>query len=74
MKTSVAFDLRIEPLRRRLLALAAGLIASAGVLVGCAGAPIPPTYTEQELKSKCLRENGCWHEDDLRGGFCEYKS
>jgi len=59
---------------RRLLAAAAVLIVAAGALTGCAGAPIPPTYTQQELKSNCERQNGCWHEDDLRGGFCEYKS
>ncbi len=61
---------------RRGWLLAAGirLSAAAAILAGCASAPIPPTYSEQELKGMCERQNGCWHRDDLRGGFCEFKS
>jgi hypothetical protein len=33
--------------------------------------PIPPTYTQQELKVICERRGGWWHDDDLMGGFCE---
>jgi hypothetical protein len=57
-----------------VLAAAIRLSAIAGILAGCAITPIPPTYTQQELKAMCERRNGCWHRDDLRGGFCEYKS
>ncbi|HYB43530.1 MAG TPA: hypothetical protein VEL75_17250 [Candidatus Methylomirabilis sp.] len=55
------------------------LIARVGVaslvclLTGCGVANQPP-YTEQELKKKCEDRGGRWHDDDLRGGFCEYNT
>jgi hypothetical protein len=41
-------------------------------LAGCiTGAPIPPTYTQDDLKMICERNGGSWYRDDLMGGFCE---
>jgi hypothetical protein len=54
--------------RIRLIWLGAGL--SAG-LFGCATGPIPPTYSQAELKAECERHGFWWHPDDLTGGFCE---
>jgi hypothetical protein len=42
------------------------------VLDGCATAPLPPTYTQEELQAQCERHRGWWHPDGLIGGFCEY--
>ena len=44
------------------------------LLLGCGGARIEPTYTEEELKAICERRGGWWHEGTLREGFCEYQS
>ena len=52
----------------RTVCLAAGVAAC---LVGCATAPIPPTYTQDELKAICERNGFRWYRDDLVGGFCE---
>jgi hypothetical protein len=41
------------------------------ILAGCNSVPIPPTYTQDELKAICERNNGWWHKDDLIGGDCE---
>ena len=44
---------------------------AAACLVGCiTAAPIPPTYTQDELKAICERNGGRWYPDDLVGGFC----
>jgi len=46
-----------------------------GILTACSTVPIPPTYTQAELKAICERRGGWWHEDNLWGrGFCEYQS
>jgi hypothetical protein len=42
------------------------------VLAGCSTVPIPPTYSQQELKERCERLGGWWHEGFLTDGFCEY--
>ena len=59
----------------RTLAWARASFLSAGAavcLAGCiTGAPIPPTYTQDELKMICERNGGSWYRDDLMGGFCE---
>jgi hypothetical protein len=48
--------------------LCAGAVAC---LAGCiTGAPIAPTYTQDELKAICERNGGLWYRDDLVGGFC----
>ena len=52
--------------------LVIGLVAA--LLLGCSSTPIPPTYTEEELRQKCERQRGWWKPDQLRGGFCEYDS
>jgi hypothetical protein len=54
-------------------ARAAILSASAAAcVVGCmTTAPIPPTYTQDELKAICERNGFRWYRDDLVGGFCE---
>ncbi len=59
----------------RTLAWARVAFLSAGAaacLAGCiTGAPIPPTYTQDELKMICERNSGSWYRDALVGGFCE---
>ena len=59
----------------RALAWTRAVIVSAGAaacLAGCiTGAPIPPTYTQDELKAICARNGFRWYPDDLTGGFCE---
>jgi hypothetical protein len=48
--------------------------AVAGSLVACTGVtPIPPTYTQEELKAECDRRRGWWRPDDLRGGYCDFR-
>jgi hypothetical protein len=54
-------------------AFLAGLSAAI-VLTGCHGAPIAPTYTQDELRAICERQRGWWHPDGLIGGHCEYDS
>ena len=41
------------------------------ILAGCSSVPIPPTYTQEELKAICERTGGWWRPDGLTGGFCE---
>ena len=56
----------------RLLWIAPMLILLVGAS-GCATTPIPPTYTQEELRYQCERAgNGVWHPDTLMGGFCEW--
>jgi hypothetical protein len=50
------------------------LIGAVIVQAGCSGAPIAPTYSQEELKVECERHRGVWHPDDLMGGFCEYRA
>ncbi len=50
-----------------------GVLLTATALTGCATTPIPPTYTQEELKAICQRHGACGT-DDLTGGFCEYQS
>jgi hypothetical protein len=50
------------------------LIGTVTVQAGCSGAPIKPTYSQDELKVECERHRGMWHSDDLMGGFCEYRA
>lgn len=55
---------------RRLAALGLAVLA----LAACSSTPIPPTYTEEELRQKCERARGWWKPDQLRGGYCEHDS
>lgn len=59
------------PLARRLILTLAALSLAAG----CAtlGRPMPPTYTDEELRDTCQR-NGGWWRGDLIAGYCEYQS
>jgi len=45
-------------------------------LAGCASgqAPIPPVYTQDELRAQCEWHHGWWRADGLREGFCEFDS
>ena len=56
----------------RTACLSAGIAAC---LVSCATltTPIPPTYTQDELKAMCQRHTGYWRPDGLAGGFCEFR-
>jgi hypothetical protein len=49
------------------------VLLAATILTGCSSVPIPPTYTQDELRTICERHGGWWHPDDLVGGFCEYQ-
>jgi hypothetical protein len=62
--------------RSTRMALAAALFAAlvCGLLSGCSSVPIPPTYTQAELRARCEMRGGVWHDDDLMGGFCEYQT
>jgi hypothetical protein len=44
------------------------------ILTACATAPIPPTYSQDELKADCERHGFWWRPDDLMGGICEHDS
>lgn len=57
-------------LRRR----AAFFAVAVTILASCRSAPIPPTYTQDELEAICERTGGWWHPDGLIGGYCEYQS
>lgn len=60
--------------RRWCGARAALVVVVVFVVAGCSSLPIPPTYTQDELKAICERHGGWWHPDDLMGGYCEYDS
>jgi uncharacterized protein YceK len=49
------------------------LVIAVTILAGCSSVPIPPTYTQDELKAICERHGGWWHPDDLGGGYCEHR-
>ena len=40
-------------------------------LAGCSTAPIPPTYSQAELKARCEGWGGRWHNGDPMRSFCE---
>jgi hypothetical protein len=43
------------------------LVVAATILAGCGSVPVPPTYTQGELKAECERHMWWWHPDDLTG-------
>jgi hypothetical protein len=47
------------------------LMVGVTILAGCSSVPIPPTYTQDELKAICERHGGWWHPDGQAGGYCE---
>jgi hypothetical protein len=53
---------------------AALVVVALTLLAGCSSVPIPPTYTQDELKAICERNGGHWQPDELTGGFCRMNS
>jgi hypothetical protein len=49
-------------------------VLALAILAGCSSAPLPPAYTQGELKAICEPHEGWWHLDELVGGFCEQDS
>ena len=49
-------------------------LLAVSLLAGCSRVPIPPTYTQEELRAICERQGGWWHPDGLVGGYCEYQT
>jgi hypothetical protein len=47
------------------------VVVAMSLLVACSSGPIPPTYSQDELKAICEREGGWWRPDSLVGGYCE---
>src|SRR5262249_26027806 len=56
-------------MRGRALAVLTG--AACALLVGCSSTPIPPTYTQTELKAICERRGGGLVSHQLVGGYCQ---
>jgi hypothetical protein len=54
----------------RSLRHASLLVVAVSILAGCSSVPIPPTYTQDELKAICERHSGKWQPDGIAGGFC----
>jgi hypothetical protein len=50
------------------------VLVAVAILAGCSSVPIPPTYTQDELKAICELHRGWWHPNGLVGGYCEYQS
>lgn len=55
--------------------LAALLLGAAicALFSACSSIPIPPLYTEAELKAACQRRGGWWR-GDLIPAYCEFQS
>jgi hypothetical protein len=70
---SAAKRARPAPKPGKLRAPYAAVFLAVTILAGCSGAPIPPTYTQDELKAECDRHRGWWRPDDLRGGYCDFR-
>jgi hypothetical protein len=62
------------PLLRLVRDRGALIVVAVTIMAGCRSAPIPPTYTQDELRAICERHMGWWHPDGLVGGYCEYDS
>lgn len=55
----------------RSLRHARHLVVAVLILAGCSSVPIPPTYTQEELKAICERRNGTWWQPGgAASGFC----
>jgi hypothetical protein len=50
-----------------------GLVPAVLLLTACAGLPVLPTYTEEELAERCARTGGWWHPGSQFAGHCEYR-
>ena len=55
-----------------LIRLALG--TALGLVAGCAGGAIPPTYSQEELRVICERDGGWWRAGNLMAGFCEFQA
>jgi hypothetical protein len=49
------------------------VVLTVSLLIGCSSVPIPPTYSQDELRVRCERQRGWWHSNGARGGYCEYR-
>lgn len=61
---------------RRVLTTALGIALGTLALTACAGAPVAPAYTQEELAARCLRTGGAWKDSrsySLVSGHCEYR-
>lgn len=61
---------------RIVLTTALGVLLGALTLAGCAGVPVGPAYTPEELAARCVRTGGWWRPSQsysLVSGHCEYK-
>jgi hypothetical protein len=58
---------------RRGLAGVLVIVGLSGLLAACSTVPIPPTYTDAELKASCERRGGWWRGELIRG-YCEFQS
>jgi hypothetical protein len=56
---------------RTICALLVG--ATLWLAAGCSSVPIPPTYTNEELRAICERRGGWWR-GELIDGYCEYEA
>jgi hypothetical protein len=64
---------RVSQSYRRALAGVLVGVGLSGLLAACSTVPIPPTYTEAELKATCERRGGWWR-GELIPGYCEYQA
>ena len=75
---NVADEIQAPMMKRSVRRVLTGVLLGAavgGVLTACSTVPIPPTYTQGELKAICERRGGWWHDDNLWGrGLCEYQA
>ena len=69
-RSTRAIVTEMRPNARRVVAMA--LFGSALImLMGCSSAPIPPTYTQDELKARCESRYGQWYDGDPMRSFCD---
>ena len=61
-----------EELTDRLFLLTLGIVLA--LASGCSSVPIPPPYTQEELRQRCEHVGGWWRPDALMGGYCELES
>jgi hypothetical protein len=52
---------------------AAALGVTSAAVIACTTTPIPPAYTQDDLKAKCDRQRGWWRPDELMGGYCDFR-
>jgi hypothetical protein len=57
---------------RRTLANVLFGLGVCGLFTACSTTPIPPLYTQEEVKASCQRHGGWWR-PNLFEGSCEYQ-